>query len=38
MSEEQLTAMKVPELKALCQKRALSDKGKKAELVARLLG
>ena len=33
----QLTAMKVPELKELCQQRGLSEKGKKAELVSRLL-
>ena len=34
----QLSAMKVTGLKALCKERGLSGKGKKAELVARLLG
>ena len=37
LDEAQLSAKKVPELKELCQKRGLSDQGKKAELVARLL-
>ena len=37
LNEAQLSAKKVPELKELCQKRGLSDQGKKAELVARLL-
>ena len=36
-SEEQLSAMKVAGLKGLCQERRLSGKGKKAELIARLL-
>ena len=34
--EVEISGMKVPELKELCQKRGLSDKGKKAELIARL--
>ena len=37
-SEGQLSAMKATGLKALCKERGLSGKGKKAELVARLLG
>ena len=37
-SDGQLPAMKVARLKALCEERGLSGKGKKAELVARLLG
>ena len=37
-SEGQLSAMKATGLKALCKERGLSGKGKKAELVDRLLG
>ena len=37
LDEKELSSMKVAKLKELCQQRGLSDKGKKAELVARLL-
>jgi hypothetical protein len=37
LGEKELSSMKVAELKELCQQRGLSYKGKKAELVARLL-
>jgi hypothetical protein len=38
MSETELSAKKIPELKALCKEQSLPVSGTKAELIARLLG